>query len=456
MNNNLSLISLQPDLRKNYSYNILDKIKVEIDVIDNPYNIHLDMLFSMAARINKKRSFLFVSKVLGKHLPVDPAVSLLTGAALAARYAEKVYGMAHPYIGELISGITGERHPNVRLLDYHIELPEPTLFIGFAETATALGHSVFEVCDNAAFFHTTREQIEGVQSVINFEEEHSHATSHRSYVDAALLDNNHPIVLVDDEVTTGKTAINIIESIQARYPRGMYTVVSILDWRTEENRERYRELEQRLGIKIHEISLVSGTIQTEGRSIEREQEVPSFSEMNATVETIDLSGLHIPVSPYYSVNDQDAPYLQDSGRFGIYDKDKLDIYHWTEPLASFLKSQRKGERTLCLGTGEFMYLPMKLASQMGEGVSYQSTTRSPIHPSDRLGYAITHAFSYSSPENADVMNYFYNIEPGMYDEVFVFLEREMPADKLEPLLSQLEKVVPSIRLVPMSASEKEE
>ncbi|PLT31099.1 phosphoribosyltransferase family protein [Peribacillus deserti] len=455
MNNNLSLISLQPDLKQNYSYNILDKIKVDIDILDNPYNIPLDMLFGMAARMNKKRSFLFVSKVLGKHLPVDPAVSLLIGAALAARYAEKVYGMAHPYMGELISGITGELDPNIRLLDYHIELPEPTLFIGFAETATALGHSVFEVCDNAAFFHTTREQIDGLPSVINFEEEHSHATSHRSYVDPALIDNDHPIVLVDDEVTTGKTAINIIESIQARFPRRTYTIVSILDWRTEENREAFRELERRLGITIHEISLVYGTIQTEGSSIEGEQEASLFPQLESTVETIDLSEQHIPLSSYYSVTDQNTPYLQNSGRFGIYDYDKLDIYHWMDPLASHLKSQRKGERTLCLGTGEFMYLPMKIASQMGEGVSYQSTTRSPIHPADRLGYAITHAFSYISPETEEVMNYFYNIEPGMYDEVFVFLEREMPEKKLEPLLSQLKKVVPSIRLVPLSAAEKE-
>ena len=60
---------------------------------DNPYHFQLDQLFQMATRINKKRSFLFVSKVLGKHLPVNPKIPLLIGSLLALRYMEIVYGM---------------------------------------------------------------------------------------------------------------------------------------------------------------------------------------------------------------------------------------------------------------------------------------------------------------------------------------------------------------------------
>ncbi|WP_409295674.1 phosphoribosyltransferase family protein [Peribacillus sp. SCS-26] len=450
MNNNLSLISLPQGQGNQYTYSILDNIKVDITVRENPFGISLDTLFGMAARINKKRSFLFVSKVLGKHLPVDPAVPLLTGAALAARYAEKVYGLTHPYIQELIGGITGEHSPNARLLNYHIELPEPALFIGFAETATALGHSVFDFCENASFFHTTREQLLDAESVITFEEEHSHATSHRCYVDASWLDNSRPVVLVDDEVTTGKTALNIIESIHAKFPRSEYTVVSILDWRSEENRARYRALEDRLGITIHEVSLISGEIEAFGSSFEGEQERSAFEGRPAAIKTIDMTGLEIPVSDFVSAEGLSAPYLKDTGRFGMWDSVKFDASRWMEEAASFLAGKREGERTLCLGTGEFMFIPMKLASLMGEGISYQSTTRSPIHPSGRLGYAISHAFSYTSPEHPDTTNYFYNIGPDMYDEVFLFLEREVPEEALAPLLAQLEKVIPLIHVVPMS------
>lgn len=45
----------------------------------------------MAARKNIKRGFLFVSKVLGKHIPVQPLIPLIGGGILAARYVSMVY-----------------------------------------------------------------------------------------------------------------------------------------------------------------------------------------------------------------------------------------------------------------------------------------------------------------------------------------------------------------------------
>ena len=42
-----------------------------------------------------------------------------------------------------------------------------------------------------------------------------------------------------------------------------------------------------------------------------------------------------------------------------------------------------------------MYIPMKIAAEMGENILYQSTTRSPIHPvSNDVNYAIHNHFSY--------------------------------------------------------------
>src|SRR5947207_1223592 len=77
---------------KECSFNILNSIQVEVHVEKNDYNLPLDDLFMMAARINKKRSFLFVSKVLGKHFPNNPNKGLLTSSLLAARYYEAVKG----------------------------------------------------------------------------------------------------------------------------------------------------------------------------------------------------------------------------------------------------------------------------------------------------------------------------------------------------------------------------
>lgn len=81
-----------------------------------------------------------------------------------------------------------------------------------------------------------------------------------------------------------------------------------------------------------------------------------------------------------------------------------------------------------------MYIPFKIATYMGEGVSVQSTTRSPVHPANRPGYAVQQALSFPCPEDNSIMNYVYNIPEGHYDEVFIFLERAADAEDLAGLL----------------------
>ena len=95
-----------------------------------------------------------------------------------------------------------------KILKEKFTLKEKTLFIGFAETATALGHSVFEnFKDNSFFLHTTREYLKDVNKLSEFCEEHSHATEHFLYGNPKKFDR---IVLIDDEFTTGNTALNFI------------------------------------------------------------------------------------------------------------------------------------------------------------------------------------------------------------------------------------------------------
>ena len=119
-----------------------------------------------------------------------------------------------------------------------------------------------------------------------------------------------------------------------------------------------------------------------------------------------------------------------------------------QEIGSLLAQKRQGKNTLCLGTGEFMYIPFKLASYMGEGVSVQSTTRSPIHPSDIQEYAVQQALSFSSPEDNSLMNYVYNVPAGHYDEVFIFLERGVEGSHLDSLLESFASLgIPRICLV---------
>ncbi|MBF8982416.1 phosphoribosyltransferase [Lutibacter sp. B2] len=395
-------------------YKIDQDLHVHIKIKENPYNVPLDELFSMAKRYNKKRSFLFVSKVLGKHIPVNPRTVIDTSEMLAREYRKTIHGK------------------------------KKTLFIGFAETATALGHAMFDCFENASYIHTTREEMIDKESFISFEEEHSHATAHRCYpIDESIFKNSETIVLVDDEITTGKTALNIIRSIQKKYPKKEYAVVSILDWRKKEDIKRYEELQNELDIKIHTVSIISGEITVEGTPSKKKE-----IKMKENSQKIDINMHYLDEEfekvHFASVNNlneiNSIPYIKETARFGLSSMEVKEIHEKCKCAGEKLGKLRNGKHTLCLGNGEFMYIPLKIASHMGDGVVYHSTTRSPIHPFDQGNYAIKNAFSYPNPEDATIMNYFYNIPYGYYDELFIFIEREIERARLDAMIFELKKV----------------
>ena len=152
-------------------------------------------LFSLATRNNPKRAFLFLSHVLGKHLPVVP---------------------------------TAMEAVHERLARHIPELPQPVVFIGMAETATCLGQGVFEAWlrthpgQEAVYLHTTRYQVRSGLP-INFEEAHSHAPLQWLYQpeDPTLsqrFQHARSLVLIDDEISTGSTFANLARACRVHSP----------------------------------------------------------------------------------------------------------------------------------------------------------------------------------------------------------------------------------------------
>ncbi|CQR51761.1 hypothetical protein PRIO_0473 [Paenibacillus riograndensis SBR5] len=455
-----------------HTFNIVENLQVTVTETSNPFHIPVHALFAMAARINKKRSFLFVSKVLGKHIPVHPYTPLLSGAALALLLYQEMGGEAADggQMDKLLNqAVHGLIHPEYAeaayrdLLGARLVLPERVLFIGFAETATALGHSMYHMfAKDASYIHTTREDIPELVSAVSFEEEHSHAVDHLCYaLNAELLSGEEPVVLVDDEITTGNTAINTIRDIQSKFPRKEYVVASLLDWRSSANIQAYRDLEQELGIRIRALSLLQGTIEVKGTpqlSLVETGGKPSVAIEAPVILTYVQDGLErLNVTSVDSSGEiNPSPYLKHSGRFGLGSEDNKRLDQGIAQAAAQLRGLREGRTALVLGVGEFMYLPMRIAAEMGEGVRYQSSTRSPIHPNRRSDYGVHCAAAYPSAVDPGITNYIYNVEPGQYDEIFVLLERDVPRRRIDPMTDILKRLAGSKVHLVVLASDSEE
>lgn len=448
MNNTISSASLQ----KTYTYDVEGQ-RVSVTLRNNPFNIEPRTLYSLAARRNKKRGFLFVSNVLGKHVPVDPFVPLLAGLTLALQYMDKIHGLsqldAHGIVQALKENEDSRKVYESVINTPRFVLPQQTLFIGFAETATGLGHAVFSAFDNASYLHTTRDNIPLLPAEIDFNETHSHAVNHRCYpLDADLLKSSKTIVLIDDEITTGNTALNIIREIHLKYPQNEYTVLSLLDWRTSENRTNYKKLEQQLNIKIHTLSLLEGEIEVSGNPLcEQINQMNLVSGHNISEDSDsnvpeELKFLNLQdVISVFSLDSKGcqsvSPYLKLTGRFGLSSSEDRRILPLAKRVGEELKLDRSGKKTLCLGTGEYMYFPMLISAYMGDGIRYHSSSRSPIFPFSKPNYGIQNGVTYKNPDDQSIAYYMYNVPLNYYDEVYVFLEREVCSERLASLLDAL-------------------
>uniref|UniRef100_UPI000B001C87 phosphoribosyltransferase domain-containing protein n=1 Tax=Streptomyces aureus TaxID=193461 RepID=UPI000B001C87 len=204
----------------------------------------LPALLGLALRRNPKRAHLLVSSVLGKHVPQRPSV---------------VYG----------SGLDLGRRVRALLGD---EEAARAVVLGYAETATALGHAVADGIGLAPYLHSTRRPVAGVARAGGFEESHSHATSHLLLPeDPKLLAGDGPLVLVDDEFSTGNTVLNTVRALHERYPRDRYVVVALVDMRSAADLGRLDAFAAEIGARVDLISGAAGTVRLPEGVLEKGQ-----------------------------------------------------------------------------------------------------------------------------------------------------------------------------------------
>lgn len=332
-----------------------------VDVEQSSVTAH--SLFGFAERRNPKRAFLFVSRVLGKHIPVRPSVMRASYESLAARIPA--------------------------------DLPGPVLVLGMAETAVGLGAGVHRAYSRSRadtlYLVSTRHPV-SIEMFARFEEEHSHASAHLIHQPTdpdvwQMMRQARSLVLVDDEASTGKTLINLYRAlIDAGLSKVERVVTCVLtDW-TE------GAVRNVLGQTVDQVSLLQGTYHF-------------LEEVNAPLPDMpDVAAVTIGAWPIDPSNDW--------GRLGT--------RHVADTLAPDVQVS-PGERIVVVGTGEFVWRPFLLAERlekMGADVHFCSTTRSPI----ALGHAIKHALSFSDNYGLGIPNFLYNVQRGQFQRVLICSE----------------------------------
>lgn len=292
-------------------------------------------LVDIALRRGSTRPFLFVSKVLGKHIAAAPGRMSETHRSLA----------------------TELRH----------DMPGPVLFIGMGETATGLGWGVYEAWKartgrtDCLFIHSTRYVVSG-HDTIYFAEEHSHAPHQLICVPRQkscyeLFQSAGSLIVVDDEITSGRTIKALRQALDFRGVRPRQSAaVSLITALPHDGHGASDVLDGWQQVSLAQVSV----------DCIRLEESPLVEQLSQGVTFLDRS---TGALSWGRVGARDAPALP--ARF----------------LETLLPKLSARQHIAVIGSGELMHPAYVLARAFenhGFDVSVQATTRSPV----RLGGAI--------------------------------------------------------------------
>lgn len=397
---------------------VADRLHVTVGTSTASAGVPVEALVGLALRRNPRRAHLLVSTVLGKHVPTDPRLIHATGGMLGRLVADALADRAPLLPPELQSmfraALAGAPAEELARAVWRSSVASDAVVLGYAETATALSHSVADTLRDACYLHTTRRRASGLASAFTFEEEHSHATSHVVLPrDPAVLHDGKPLVLVDDELSTGQTVLNTISALHRVAPRRRYVVAALVDLRTRADRARFDALGQSLGARVDVVSLAEGTVDLPTDLARRTAEV--LAEVDAMARPAP-SG---PVGSVTALTDFEWPAaLPTGGRHGFTPAHRDELATVLPMLSKAVATDfAPGDRVLVLGFEELMYLPMRLAETIaGEHpevtVRSSATTRSPVLAVPDEGYPIQHALVFPAHDGSDdAPRYVYNVRP---------------------------------------------
>ena len=406
------------------------------DGTEQSNHYQLEDLLGFAQRINPKRAFLFVSKVLGRHIPVAPST------------------MRHAFTD--LANLVPD------------DLPEPILVIGMAETAVGLSAGVHQALQTrypeALLLNSTRHaqhddsHDKSKHSLLTtFSEDHSHASQHLIYQSAdrvtqAQLLASKTLIMVDDEASTGNTCVNVVTALRNAGLDQLEQVhlTTLVDWSLNQERQQHQDaadsddavsdqIAKRLpNIKFQRHHLLSGAWTWTDAPNPEPITMPSVDTTEAGSHMLGDTGNWGRFPTLDSTNGFENYLLKFQTAFKVFNKQAQSEKEQSEK-EKFEKEQLP-KRILVLGSNEFVWLPFLLAEWLetqtqNSTVNFSALTRSPI----ALGGAITTMLSFSDNYGLGMTNFAYNVEPSDWDLIVLCVETS--ADSVDDMWKDLENVL---------------
>ena len=342
--------------------------------VEKQETFKLERLIEIGERENPKRPYVFINKLMGRYNPSTP----------------KQINEIHKALAEKMD----------------LKECKNILTIGLAEAAVSLGAGIHreirENGNNSLYLATTR-YPDPKNKLCSFEEPHSHAKSHYIHYPDSEEHKEHlkkadTLIIIDDEITTGNTVCNLIDSLLKENvikPKKLF-ILTPVNWSFNLDssvkniliRNNFHDLNLTI------LDLVKGTYDWKANL-----------KKGGICNGYRSNSMPLP---------EEIPIPVKACRKGI--KDSLLIT---------AKNIDKENKILIIGSGEYTWEPFLVAEHLennGFMIDYVTTVRSPIFNTG----PITRKIQFKDNYQQGINMFLYNINPINYDKIFIY--SETPAD----------------------------
>lgn len=431
---------------------------------ENGEHFKHEELYGIAERINPKRQFLFVSKILARHIPVEVDDPLIKEAykSLASALSVKLKAFGSQKI----------------------------LMLSMAETATQMAPKIAEYlpeCNeidlndpniNIRLIHSTREPNQNAITC-TFNEGHSHQSLH--YIQQIHNKSIDTLVLIDDEYSTGKTLLSALYGLWSAgiRPKNVITM-SFLDWRENSN-GILDFISSNIGVEGNycSIALARGKFKFSEKkiSIEELSEIDRCDNKNDVTNDCAYYGKILypedllsfkaeqPIESVFKYN----LAIQNEAHLGVSEDNQNN---W-DKLQKEVLTEKRELKYLVVAAGENHFLSDKIAQNLKGSmknkrseVYLSSITRSPIlcsaiirndnfftqllkehtdtHFNDLLSDSVIKRKRIFPKFNNQVDRYLYNVNIEAYDRVIFIIEdklKDIHSEELKALSDKYQNVI---------------